>query len=702
MFNLEKILNKIIYYGLYAVLFTPLTFWPKALFPFLTPKFILFQILIEIVFAAWLILKIIDFRNRSTRSPTSVALAEDVGLQVALFGFFAISFISALFGADFSRSFWGIGSRMTGLFAELHFLAWFLVLVSISKSGLRSPTSVARAEDVGLQELKSNFDIKKYLNFSFAIALLVALTAFYQNPQWGLSLGYGVFSNATFVTPYLIFHFFWGIYQTFKFNVGNRASNIKLWLFGGGTAFLFVSIILTQIRGAILGLLIGIFILGSAFIFTNLLSKRKRIIITACYLLLIVALIGFWNLRQTPLIQSFDFLKKISNVSLTETTVQTRILGWQTAIVGFKDRSLLGFGPENFNVLFNAHYNPELLTYGNGETWFDKPHNAFLEVLTETGIIGSLAYALIWLVVGLALYKLFKNGEKFLSLIMGSAFIAYFGAVFFSFDSFGSWFGLYLFLAILISSSSGEKENNFLSKINFSDNIKKIAMFMITIIAAYLILLNYSIWRANIADANALRIFPANIAQGVDSFKQSLNYFTPYKSEYRFDLASLVIGAIQKNIPIPDLENTLNFTLGEADKALAAHSKNAAYYIDMAKLFNILGEKGGDLSFLTQAEEYGKKSLKLSPKRQETLFYLAQAALLKGDVNLSLDWIKQAVDANPAIGQSHWYLGRLYIVKGQKAEGIIEIKRALELGYELLNQNEINFIKSLGIEIKSQ
>ncbi|HAJ44681.1 MAG: O-antigen polymerase family protein [Parcubacteria group bacterium GW2011_GWC1_43_61] len=690
MFRIELYLPKIIKYGLYAILLTPLAFWPKALYPFLTPKFILFQILIEIIFGAWLILAI---SNKEYRPKFSWLLA-------AITAFSGISLISALFGVDFDRSVWGIGPRMTGLFAEFHFLVWFLVLVSISKSG---------------------FDFKKYLNFSFFVSLAVALTAFYQNSQWGLALGYGVFSNATFAAPYFIFHFFWGIYQfsVFSFSrlAGSRTAGqfsvLKKWLFGIGGAFLFISIILTQIRGAILGLLIGIFIFGLILIFTDILGRRFRILVSVCYLLFFMGLSGIWYWRDSRFIQNFGPIKKITGASLSETTVQTRLLAWRTAWEGFRDRPLLGAGPENFNYLFNARYNPKFLGFGNGgfdETWFDKPHNAFLEILTETGITGSLLYILVWLTVALALFKLFRSGQKFLSLTLFSAFIAYFGAVFFSFDSFGSWFGLYLFLACLIlhdnlliprieESVPPRRDGGKILGIN-----RKLAPFVIGIVALviFLIYINYSIWRANMADADALRIFPVNTAQSIDSFKRSLNYFTPYGSEYRFDLASSVIGATQKNLPIQDLENTLNFTLSEADKALAAHPKNAAYYTDMAKLYNILGEKSGDLSFLTQAEEYGKKSLELSPDRQETLFYLAQSALLKGDIELSLEWTKQAVTANSAIGQSHWYLGRLYIIKGQKTEGIAEIERALALGYKPLNQGEKNIIKNLGIEINSQ
>mgnify|MGYP001601439208 FL=1 len=311
---------------------------------------------------------------------------------------------------------------MTGLFAELHFLIWFFVLISF---------------------FKTREEWNKYLNFSFVVALVVAATAFYQNPKWGLSFGYGIFNNPTFVAPYLIFHFFWGIYKFIGFR--------NLYFLGGAALLLFV-ILFAQIRGAVLGLLIGIFVLGAGLILSGVLSRRLRVILLACYVLLIAGLFAFWQLRDNQFVQSFSPIRRVTGISLSETTVQTRLLTWQGALKGIKNMPFFGTGPENFNYSFNKYYNPRFLKFGGGgfgETWFDKPHNAILEVLAETGIIGGLTYILIWFAAGLALYKLFKNGEKFLSLILASAFISYLGAVFFSFDSFGSWFGLYLMLGFL-------------------------------------------------------------------------------------------------------------------------------------------------------------------------------------------------------------------------------------------------------------
>ncbi len=227
--------------------------------------------------------------------------------------------------------------------------------------------------------------------------------------------------------------------------------------------------------------------------------------------------------------------------------------------------------------------------------------------------------------------------------------------------------------------------------------MKKIAIFTIIIIAAYLILLNYSIWRANIADADALRVFSQNPESGVALFEKSLSYKSPYKSEYQFDLIASVAGAVEKGVGIGDLENVINFALDEAEKAVSTHSKNASGYTDMVRIYNVFGTLGRDPGILARARQFGEKSLELSPNRQETLFYLARTALLQNRPDIAVEWAKQAVAADSTIGASHWYLGLSLVANNQSAAGIIEIKKALELGYQLQNQKEKDFIKNLGL-----
>lgn len=712
MFRLESYLYKVIKYGLYAILLTPLVFWPRALFGFMTPKFILFQVLVEIVFAAWLALLLLNNANvgenmrmtRITNNRLAISGISKNPILLVLLGFIAISFISAFFGVDFSRSFWGIGARMTGLFAELHFFAWFLVLATslnnanntdkYANDANRELEKKSRLAISGISNKLLNWHY--YLNFSFAISILVALSAFYENTAWRLVYGSTFFNNPTFVGPYFLFHFFWGLYETI-FNFQFSISKVKRWFFGAGTALLALVIFLGEIRGAILGLFIGLIVFGLGLIFTDMVRRRFKILLLAFFIAILIGLSGLWFARESAFVQNTSALKRLTQISIEQTTIQTRLIVWRLAVAGFKERILFGAGPENFNYVFNAHYNSVLLKYGLGETWFDKPHNAFLEILTEIGAIGGLAYLLILISVVFSLFKEFKNGQKILILTLASAFTAYLSSIFFSFDSFGSWFGLYLMLGFLASHNNANKAEELRMPRIANNLYSQLAVLAITLVTFALLYVNYGIWRANIADADALRIFPRDSEQGTILFKKSLTYFSPYKSEYQFDLLASVSGAIAKNLPISQLEDNLNFALNEADKAIKNHPQNAAYYTDMVKLYNILGEKGGNSEILNQAEIFGKKSLELSPRRQETRFYLARTALLKGDSKLAVQWTKEAEELNSTVNLSHWYLGLALIADNRREIGIIEIKKALELGYQTQNKNETDFIKNLGL-----
>ena len=692
--SLENFLSKIIKYGLYAILITPLALWPKALYPFLTSKFILFQILVEIVFAAWLILLI---KRGFTRTWADL---RGNYIILSLAGFFAVSFISAIFGVDFQRSFWGFGPRLTGLFGELHFMAWFLVLTS----SLYNPNKSKNPNNPNSEYPGKLVNSDYYLNFSFFVAIAVGLTSFYENPQWGLVYGYDIFNNQTFAAPYYLFHFFWGLYQIInKLQTTNyKLQTLRRWIFGAGTIFILYRIFITQIRGAIIGLLAGLFILGVGLLFGRALNKKTRVAVGIIGGLILLALSVFIVFRNNPVFQELSPIKKITGISLSETTVQTRISTWRVALKGFGKDAFFGVGPENFNYLFNANYDPQSLKFGGGgfhETWFDKPHNAFLEVLTETGVIGMLAYILIWIAAVIALRRLYKAGDKILSLILAAAFISYFGSMFFAFDSFGSWFGLYLtlcFLASQINPNNMERNPNDPNS-DYSDKIRKFGLLIIPIFVFGLLYLNYSIWRANLYDAESIRMFSRDTGSGMTLAKRSLDYWTPYAAEYKFDLFTAVASAIQKNQPLPDPETTINFVLEKADEVVAAHPNDAAYLTGMAKLFGILAERGRDPQILAWARDYGEKSLLLSPSRQETLFYLSKIALLQGDTNSAVARAKEALDAAPSIYLSRWYYGLALLADGRAVEGKTEIKEALDLGYKPKG-GEIELIKNLGLQ----
>lgn len=82
---------------------------------------------------------------------------------------------------------------------------------------------------------------------------------------------------------------------------------------------------------------------------------------------------------------------------------------WKYAIIFFKRKPILGYGVDNVRI-----------SYHNNNIPFDKPHNFILELLTSTGIIGTVLFLFIlFIIIFNSLKKLFKlNDLEFISLII--------------------------------------------------------------------------------------------------------------------------------------------------------------------------------------------------------------------------------------------------------------------------------------------
>jgi len=121
--TLNNICLKIIKYGIFASLITPLIYSSKYYFPFVAPKSLFFMAIVEIVFFTWLFLA---FHNKKYRPNLNTIVAAVVLFILAMAA-------SSIFGVDFSNSFWSKYERMTGLLMYFHLFGLFLTLTSVFK-----------------------------------------------------------------------------------------------------------------------------------------------------------------------------------------------------------------------------------------------------------------------------------------------------------------------------------------------------------------------------------------------------------------------------------------------------------------------------------------------------------------------------------------------------------------------------------------
>lgn len=120
-------------------------------------------------------------------------------------------------------------------------------------------------------------------------------------------------------------------------------------------------------------------------------------------------------------------------------TLESRILFWKNSMEMAKDHPFLGVGLGNWQIHFPKYglNNFDDYAIANGENTLQRPHNDFIWILCETGILGLLAYLMIFGLVFYQLYSLIKNAtdtkEKWKFFFIFSALVGYLVISFFDF-----------------------------------------------------------------------------------------------------------------------------------------------------------------------------------------------------------------------------------------------------------------------------
>jgi len=364
---MKDLLLGVVFVGLFLVPFLPIYVENNFFFPFITGKNFAFRIIIEVVFASWVLLALYDPKYR----PRFSWILAGFG---ALLGVMAVA--NAL-GESPLYSFWSNFERMEGYVTLVHVFLFVVVL-----------GSVMQTEKMWWY----------FLNTSLAVAFLVAI--------FGLGQQLNVFEggrgrvdsrlgNAAYMAIYMLFHIFFAYFLALRSKeTWQRIGYIIV------AAVLAYTLLQTGTRGTFLGLVGGSIVAGAYIaLFAGQFSHLRRYALWGVGIL-VTLLAGFFILNQKGLIPESSPIARIANISLgRDLEVRTHI--WAMALEGVKERPLLGWGQSNFNFVFNKEFDPALYA---AESWFDRTHNIVFDWLIAGGILGLLAYFSIFFA---ALYYLF-------------------------------------------------------------------------------------------------------------------------------------------------------------------------------------------------------------------------------------------------------------------------------------------------------
>ena len=308
---------------------SPIIFSNYFYYPFVTAKVLAFRLLVLAALIAFAAYAALNKRIKYHFTPIWWSF-------LALLG---VLFLAAVFGVNFERSFWSNMERADGVLFFIHLFVYFALLVfAFRKAGeLRwlFRISLATSSAIIIYGLLQNFGILEAINTT------------------GSRVS-SVLGNPAYLGSYALIHVFLAIYLLTK----DKKLGWKI--FSAIGLFLnFWVIFLTQTRGAVVGLTMGLILLA---VLTVIRSKSKKIKKISALALVVIILLSVLLLafKNTALVQRSDTLRRVASISLESYTVKTRLAAWKSSLYAFKERPILGWGPENYGYAFSKYFPPEI------------------------------------------------------------------------------------------------------------------------------------------------------------------------------------------------------------------------------------------------------------------------------------------------------------------------------------------------------
>ncbi len=627
--------EKLVTYGTFLLVFlTPIVYFgANWFFSYSTSKTFFFYGLTEIIFAVWIYEAFVDQTLRLSRKNLLILLP--------FFAYVAWLTVAGIFGADPGFSFWSSLSRGTGLLTLYHALALVLVICSlVGKHGLK----------------KYGY---KLMGWFIGGASILAISVWLGNEGFNLpfqillkSKGGGLMGNSSLTATVLVFAVFFEIFLLFAKDVEKK---FKIFL-GIALALIIFSPLFINVfgnslsaRGALAGMLAGAMAMVPFYLF---LSKKKITKIVGAILIFsgVLASIFIWQSLMKP--------GTTIHEKFAESATESRFIFWNIARTAMRESPMIGYGPENYRVANQIHFDPKIYTLGDSvEVWNDRAHN----IIFDTGVAGGYpAIVLYFCFLGSLLFGIYKANKKgritrAQGATLGALIIAYFFQNLFVFDSLVSLMSLGILAGVIFGMSEEIKEvkkNNNSSGTNY---ILVPTILVITVVAW--IFFVYLPVRKTVAISNIIEM-PLN--KRPDHYKDLL---TGSSVGNAFEVGSIAEDSYnlysdnQKEIKSD--EKLLKYSLLDIQKftqyleeVRKREPNDYRLRLNLARLYNIEVYLTGEASRTDQALSVEDEALALSPTDPEIYWTKAITLYRSGDVPGAKEVLQKAIEIAPYIGFS--------------------------------------------------
>ncbi len=636
----KSFLEKVVTWGIIGIFaLLPLLYFSDRAASYVTSKQYFLIGTVDILAVLWVWLLLVDIRYRLVK--------KNMFFLVPLFLFLLSMTVSGFSGADPATSFFSTVESGTGLVLLYH----AFVLTCIIASLLR-----VQQKKLLTYILQANV---------FASAILAGATFFTgDHGIWDIgskmlngSSGGAMMGNSLLVGAYFIFSIFLTLYlilqeqqaykKTLYWLVIALMVLSPIYLNAGifkGIEITSAVHLIGHARIAAVSLIVGLFI--SLCIWLALRDEKK-----------VWKYAGIGGLFATVFFGIYIGVQLITPQSLLQqffiTESGNRITDWKASIQGIAEKPLLGWGPENFNVVYQKYLDPIVFDPGHGnEVWALHPHNNTLEVAVNGGIVGLLLYLAIFggLFVGIvSLYKKQVFDKATVSLLAGML-IAFMLQQQMIYESIVSYTMLFFIVAIVAGFSAASDQQKHFKYIGRREYV----------IGAIAFLVFFPVWLYGAfyparkteefqqvvdahSDARAVRYQHLFHSAGSYAISTDAEFYTdPLFFSYYPQREVLKNNPVYQKIASEELTALFK----AVDPIWQKDRYNYHLSLSLLQLANLQYYLTGDKELLAKADTYAQRAFKLSPADPQIYFYYAQTLAYENNNEEAKSLLDQAIALN--------------------------------------------------------
>jgi len=366
-------------------------------------------------------------------------------INIALLVYIGVMFISAVWGQDFTYSFWSTFGRGTGVVTWLHYFSFFLLVSTIFK---------------GENDWRNVFRVLALSSSIVALGSFLGLDGFRWDQMAYFAQGGSFFNNTSYSGAYLVLAFFfvftgifienqksWRVlYYISLFLIFFNPDLFNFSIFTGKVGimeaiqdpFLFFGLARTSSIVLWFGIILAILL----FVFHRLKDKKKTILLV---LSLLIFSSGIYLYGLSSLIKGEGVIYD----TYVKQAIVARPIVWNIALEGIKERPLLGHGLENFMYVYQNRLDTDILTLEYGFN-FDDPHNYTLSQLVEVGVLGGICMLSVFILIVFTSLKYYKEENRYYLLLIPFIFFLHFLQMQTFFEAYNTLFLAFLILAFLV------------------------------------------------------------------------------------------------------------------------------------------------------------------------------------------------------------------------------------------------------------